>query len=502
MTDEEGRLLLSLRMLSISGLPRAELERNDWMIVGGPEDVESPPNGASLRITYSNGDATTVRFREWKDEASFGAVHPRALALEDTLRFPLVTVEIEIAVGGTNIRIGPKASVIGEVTMTAGGLMSHCLNGFLIGSLEPDGRRFVLGHGVEHRPGSNLATDLASSRIPAAMDERSGEPKHDLETLLSKDLAEMASAYERIRDRTHEEPGRAGDEGEEVWASLFREWLPDNYTIVTRGRLLNIEGVSGPQLDVIILRPGYPRRLLSEKLYLTAGVAAVFECKNTLNASYIKDAFTRAQEVNALIPPAMGTPLGETVPAIPFGLLALGHSWTVPSNDVKHRIDDELGEALLAATSPADPPTLVCVANLTFWGAHRTPYEGPLPELLAIDPQYWDAAKARTGVPDEGAAMVGYMRHADDTEFGDFGRPPPNAIAQVIAHVSYMLAHRDASLRPLAHYFRAAGLLGSGVGVIGTWFPLSDFSSELRAGLPGKLTNGVWDSEWANHYAF
>lgn len=160
--------------------------------------------------------------------------------------------------------------------------------------------------------------------LNVVMDERSDNQPHELETYLAQDLAEMASEYERIRSRTLEDPGTAGDEGEEVWAQLFREWLPESYTVATKGRLLSIEGAAGPQVDVIILRPGYPRRLLSKKLYLTAGVAAVFECKNTLKAGHIMDAFTRARAVNALTPPAGGTPLAEMVPAIPFGLLAHG----------------------------------------------------------------------------------------------------------------------------------------------------------------------------------
>lgn len=106
--------------------------------------------------------------------------------------------------------------------------------------------------------------------------------RHELETFLAQDLAEMASEYERISSRSLEDPGTAGDEGEEAWAGLLRDWLPESYQVRVKGRILGADGTAGPQVDIVVLRPGYPQRLLDKKLYLAGGVAAVFECKNTL----------------------------------------------------------------------------------------------------------------------------------------------------------------------------------------------------------------------------
>src|SRR5205807_10010907 len=63
--DEERRLLLNLRMLTASNEPRAWLANNDWVVLGDPLDVESPPNGSYLRVRYANGDDVAVRFRAW-----------------------------------------------------------------------------------------------------------------------------------------------------------------------------------------------------------------------------------------------------------------------------------------------------------------------------------------------------------------------------------------------------------------------------------------------------
>ncbi|UUE28839.1 hypothetical protein LRQ08_31025 (plasmid) [Rhodococcus qingshengii] len=97
----------------------------------------------------------------------------------------------------------------------------------------------------------------------------------------------MADEYDRIFARATEDPGTAGDEGEENWASLLRQWLPIGYTVVTKGRVLFTDKTASPQVDVVVLRPGYPPRLLDKKLYLSSGVLAAFECKTTLKSERI-----------------------------------------------------------------------------------------------------------------------------------------------------------------------------------------------------------------------
>jgi hypothetical protein len=126
--DAQRRLLMNLTMLSTSGRERTSLVNNDWFLRGDPEDVECPPNGSKLRVRYSNGDQVTVRFREWLTADALGAVHGRALVLGDQLKFPLVTAEIGLVVGGTEISFSPKESKLGGVTLT-GLVMSRCGGG-------------------------------------------------------------------------------------------------------------------------------------------------------------------------------------------------------------------------------------------------------------------------------------------------------------------------------------------------------------------------------------
>lgn len=123
--DAHNRLLLNLNMLSITGEPRTSLVNNDWFIEGKPQDVVSPPNGSLLKVAYANGDLVSVRFRQWRDEHSLGRVFPRALAIGNDLRFPLVTAEVELEVGGTDIRLSARGSNLGGVTLT-GNVMVRC----------------------------------------------------------------------------------------------------------------------------------------------------------------------------------------------------------------------------------------------------------------------------------------------------------------------------------------------------------------------------------------
>src|SRR3954462_6058585 len=92
--------------------------------------------------------------------------------------------------------------------------------------------------------------DRANERAPR---------KHDLFKFMASVRAAMADEYARISARSLEDPGTAGDQSEESWASVLRDWLPSNYHVVTKGRILAPTGETSPQVDVLILVPSYPR---------------------------------------------------------------------------------------------------------------------------------------------------------------------------------------------------------------------------------------------------
>lgn len=87
----------------------------------------------------------------------------------------------------------------------------------------------------------------------------SQEKTHDLQDFMRQLSVEMSAEYERIQKRATEDPGTAGDQGEENWAELLRGWLPRTYEVVTKGRIISQEGVTSPQIDVLVLKGSYPK---------------------------------------------------------------------------------------------------------------------------------------------------------------------------------------------------------------------------------------------------
>ena len=137
---------------------------------------------------------------------------------------------------------------------------------------------------------------LTSANVP----RMSAEKQHDLYSFMSQISQEMAAEYEQIRMRATEDPGTAGDQGEENWATLLKGWLPPTYQVETKGRLISHDGTTSPQVDVVVLKPVCPRKLLDKKLYLAAGVAAAFECKTTLTGAHLREAVEKAVAVKSL----------------------------------------------------------------------------------------------------------------------------------------------------------------------------------------------------------
>jgi hypothetical protein len=95
------------------------------------------------------------------------------------------------------------------------------------------------------------------------MSENFSKKNHELHDFMSQLTEDIRSEYERIQKRVFEDPGTAGDEGEENWAELLRKWLPSGYRVVTKGRILGYQGIASPQVDIIVLHPSYPEYLVN-----------------------------------------------------------------------------------------------------------------------------------------------------------------------------------------------------------------------------------------------
>jgi hypothetical protein len=300
----------------------------------------------------------------------------------------------------------------------------------------------------------------------------------------------MSAEYDRIQKRATEDPGTAGDQGEENWAALLRDWLPRNYEVVTKGRIISQEGDTSPQIDVLVLKSSYPKKLLNKKLYLAAGVAAAFECKTTLKASHISDAMKTCGKIKSFYRSRTGTPFKELHSPLVYGLLAHSHSWkgdkSRPAENIQQKLIESDGEFV---SHPRQQLDILCVADLAAWTSSTMTFIGPrqIPD--------WSSMASIYGA--SGSATSAYVGHsyAHDQQVTQF-----TPIGVLISYLSQKMAWEDSSLRDLADYYRITNIAGSGAGRMRKW-PASIYSDEIRARIEaGALSNGKpWD-EWSIHF--
>ncbi len=192
------------------------------------------------------------------------------------------------------------------------------------------------------------------------------ERVHDLFTFMQEVTDEMASEYERISARVGDDPGTAGDAGEENWADLMRHWLPPIFHVETKGQIVSHEGRTSPQLDVLVLHPAYAGKLRKKKLYMSTGVLGALECKLTLRSAHIA-AFETASPIHDLLPQRKGNPHDELHHSVIYGLVAHSHEWKQPKSEPAANIQTAIHRAHQNIRRPCDMPEFVCVADLATW---------------------------------------------------------------------------------------------------------------------------------------
>lgn len=309
---------------------------------------------------------------------------------------------------------------------------------------------------------------------------------HDLHHFMRQISNEMAAEYERISMRTTEDPGTAGDQGEENWAELLREWLPRNFEVVTKGRIIGTNSDTSPQVDVLVLKGSYPRKLLDKKLYLAAGVAAVFECKTTLKAAHLTAAAETCARVKKLYPSRTGSPYQELHSPVVYGVLAHSHSWKGENSAPEENVERSLLAAdRTHANHPREQLDLVCVADLATWVLHHVAFIGPH--------QVRDWSEMEKIYGPSGSAMSSYVGHTRDADRQIEEFTP---IGTLVSALSQKLAWEEPSLRSLADYYRLTNIAGAGGGDRRNW-PSSIYSEEIRARVEAsQLSSGkAWD-EW------
>lgn len=143
-------------------------------------------------------------------------------------------------------------------------------------------------------------------------------------------LAQSASDdYEEARKHARDkDPQQGGHVGESTWGRLLSDWGP-GWPVVTRKYVVG-PGGSTNEIDVLVLKPGYPVRLHDEPSVLVSGVAAAFSSKTTLRKGHILEAIGQKKRLLEVAQRPEGSVREILCGPVPFGLLC--HSTSVQEN--------------------------------------------------------------------------------------------------------------------------------------------------------------------------
>ncbi|MFD7616027.1 DUF6602 domain-containing protein [Streptomyces sp. NPDC059802] len=253
----------------------------------------------------------------------------------------------------------------------------------------------------------------------------------ELTSYFQQATMEMQLEYERIRSRTLEDPGTAGDEGEENWAKLLRNWLPGDMQIATKGRILCGDGSATNQVDVVALSPIYPHGMVGKKMHLASEVLAIFECKTTLRGEHIERTMESASRTKEMIYRSHGK-------EVLYGLVAHSHSWGKDRMAAADKITRKITSAgKTHAHHPNNLLDFVCVADLGTWQAH-----------------------AEFDEEEYGQHMVTFYSGPPkpDGPLADKATPP---IGSLITYILRRLSYDHKKYQSLSWYFGMAGLSGT-----------------------------------------
>ena len=313
---------------------------------------------------------------------------------------------------------------------------------------------------------------------------------HQLVNFMRQVHGELQLEYERISREARADPGTAGDEGEGNWAEILKDWLPSTYHVVTKGRILTALGEASPQVDVVVLKPNYPVKLLEKKYYLSSGVLAAFECKNTLRRDGLEKAISNSKAIADMLVRERSEGAGywrDQKPSDPvyselhkpmiYGLLAHSHNWAdQTARDNVTRVLDE--SQATPATHPRDLLDLICIADLAVWSAGRCTVSiarPPRPSGSFLLPSCHTTFSCL---------------HPEQWQEGTIYAKSFTVIGVLLSRLYERLSHLDSDAALHADYFKLATKDGrSGGGACRLWGELLSPGSRALVGLD---MNGYW----------
>lgn len=158
-----------------------------------------------------------------------------------------------------------------------------------------------------------------------------------LSTLLSSLHADIEHRLSAVR-ATMAHPGSKGDASENVWIDMLNTYLPKRYQ-AAKAFVVDSRGTFSQQIDVVVFDRQYTPFIFvleGQTIVPAESVYAVFEAKQTVDASLVQYAQHKVASVRALhrtslpIPHAGGVYPAKPDIAIIGGLLAFESEWSPP----------------------------------------------------------------------------------------------------------------------------------------------------------------------------
>jgi len=115
--------------LSLLPEGRVIIEENSWENIGNPIDLRSPPQGKELEARYDNGDYLYLKFSEMANEIELQKKFNISAGVSEKFKFPITVVEINFAIGGTNINFSSTGTQAFGLSAKQN-IISHCGVGF------------------------------------------------------------------------------------------------------------------------------------------------------------------------------------------------------------------------------------------------------------------------------------------------------------------------------------------------------------------------------------
>ena len=145
---------------------------------------------------------------------------------------------------------------------------------------------------------------------------------------------DIQQRLETVR-KSFDHPGTKGDASEKVWLELLQTYLPQRYQAASV-HVVDSLGMFSEQIDVVVFDRQYSPFIFNyegQTIIPAESVYAVFEAKQTVNASQVKYARKKVASVRRLrrtslpIPYAKGTYPAKPLIPIYGGLLTFESDW-------------------------------------------------------------------------------------------------------------------------------------------------------------------------------